>query len=244
MRIWALSDLHLSLGGDKPMDVFGAHWLKHHERMAAAWDDRVAPEDIVLSPGDVSWAGKPREAEADFAWLAQRPGRVVILKGNHDHWWPKSKTKLQQLLPANVIAIKRNAVLIDGVALYGCRGGDFAPLKQFGDERGTEAIEQALQHEERELRLSLEQLQLLGAGADQEPRLRICLFHYPPMPPGRTRSRFTPLIQDGGARYCIYGHLHGRQVGQARIEGEIDGICYRCTSCDLLDFEPTLVAEL
>jgi predicted phosphohydrolase len=60
--IWALSDLHLSLSGAKPMDVFGGHWDRHHERMAEAWDRLVGPDDIVLAPGDLSWAMRVPEA--------------------------------------------------------------------------------------------------------------------------------------------------------------------------------------
>jgi uncharacterized protein len=242
MRIWALSDLHLSLGGDKPMDVFGDHWERHHDRMASAWDRLVAPADIVLSPGDVSWANKIPEATADFTWIGQRPGRVLILKGNHDHWWPKSKTKLQRLLPDSVIALKRNAVVLDDIAFYGCRGGDFTPLKQYDDGRDQAAIDEALDHEEHELRLSLQHLDVLTAA--HPVRLRICLFHYPPIPPGRKHSRFTPLIQQGGASHCVYGHLHGQHVGAARIEGELSGVHYHCASCDMLGFEPKLIAEL
>ena len=89
MRIWALSDLHLALGLDKPMDIFGDHWQNHAERMALAWDERVAPHDLVLSPGDFSWAQKQHEVAPDFAWLAARPGHKVLIKGNHDYWWPK-----------------------------------------------------------------------------------------------------------------------------------------------------------
>ena len=241
MRIWMLSDLHLSLASDKPMDIFGEHWRDHHERMAAAWDERVAADDIVLSPGDFSWAGKPEESHADFAWLAQRPGHKVLVKGNHDHWWPRSKAKLAALLPPDTHALKKNACWIQGVGLFGARGGDFAPLTRYGDTRTQADIDRALEKEERELQLSLDHLERLAAeGADQGPGngLRICLFHYPPLPPGSRRSRFTPLIAASGARYCVYGHLHGEEVVSARVEGLIDGVEYRCASCDQIGFVP------
>src|SRR4051812_10403038 len=97
--IWALSDLHLSTSGSKPMDVFGDHWGKHDERMAKNWDAAVAPEDIVLPPGDFSWATRTAEAASDFAWLGARPGHKILVKGNHDYWWPSTATKLAQALP-------------------------------------------------------------------------------------------------------------------------------------------------
>jgi predicted phosphohydrolase len=247
MRIWALSDLHLSLASDKPMDVFGEQWRNHHATIAERWDDLVAQDDLVLSPGDFSWAGKPHESAADFAWLAERPGHKVLIKGNHDHWWPKSKAKLAAMLPAKTLALKKSACRIAGVGLYGARGGDFAPLTRYGDTRSPEQIESALVKEERELALSLEQLEQLEA-ADTNPGpgagLRICLFHYPPIPPGARDSRFMPLIATERTAFCIYGHLHGSEVGSARIEGEIQGVQFHCTSCDLLDFTPRLIAEV
>ena len=48
--------------------------------MARNWDACVAEDDIVITPGDFSWAGKPEQAQADFAWLAQRPGYKVLVK--------------------------------------------------------------------------------------------------------------------------------------------------------------------
>lgn len=247
MRIWALSDLHLSLASDKPMDVFGAHWRDHHRTIAERWDDLVAEDDLVLSPGDFSWAGKPAESATDFAWLAERPGRKVLIKGNHDHWWPKSKARLAAVLPPRTVALKKNACRIDGIGLYGARGGDFAPLKRYGDPRSPGQIEAALVKEERELRLSLEHLQQLeaaGTGDGPGAGLRICLFHYPPLPPGGRVSRFLPLIAQGTTRYCIYGHLHGEDVGNARVEGTIDGVDFVCASCDLIGFTPRLIAEI
>jgi predicted phosphohydrolase len=226
MRIWMLSDLHLSLASDKPMDVFGEHWRDHHLRIAEHWDDLVAAEDLVLSPGDFSWAGKPEEAGTDFQWLGQRPGHKVLIKGNHDYWWPRSKSKLAALLPPQTYALKKTACRIGGVGLFGARGGDFAPLTRYGDQRSQEDVDRSLEKEERELRLSLEHLERLeatGEGEGPGRGLRICLFHYPPLPPGAKRSRFTPWIESSGARFCIYGHLHGSEVASARVEGEHGG---------------------
>ena len=133
------------------------------------------------------------------------------------------------------------------LVFFGARGGDFAPLIRYGDTRTQEAIDKALDKEFRELTASLDHLQTLevnGEGDGIARGLRICLFHYPPIPPGRSHSRFSRFIADAGAKFCIYGHLHGKDVGDVRIEGEYDGVSYHCTSCDILDFTPLLIAEI
>lgn len=246
VRIWALSDLHLSLAADKPMDVFGDHWRAHHDTMAAAWDRVVDAGDVVLTPGDFSWAMKAEDSAADFAWLARRPGRKVLVKGNHDLWWPKTRKGMRALLPACTYAIKKNGVVLEGdgarLGLFGCRGGDFKASPQYGDTRSEDDIEGWLAREERELRSSLDALRQLENGVASD--LRICLFHYPPIPPAARSSRFTPLIEEGGAALCVYGHLHGERVGPARVEGRFGGVGYVCASCDLLGFEPLLLGEL
>lgn len=239
--IWAISDLHLSTSGAKPMEVFGGRWEKHAERMAAAWDAQVGQDDIVLSPGDFSWAMKPQEAAGDFAWLAQRPGWKVLVKGNHDYWWPSSRTKMAQLLPPRTVTLKKNGAVVQGVGFFGARGGDFAPLTRYGDQRKPEEIEAWLAREDDELKASLADLERLEGG--MRSALRLCLFHYPPIPPGRKASRFTPLIAAAGAAHCVYGHLHGQEVGPARVEGLIDGVQYRCASCDLVGFAPVEIAR-
>lgn len=243
MRIWALSDLHLSLGGDKPMDVFGAHWRDHHLRMAEAWDAVVAADDIVLSPGDLSWAGKPAEAAADLAWLGARPGRKILVKGNHDHWWPKSRVKLESLLPPRTWALKKTACRIDGIGFFGARGGDFAPLTRYGDTRTPADIAEALVKEQRELEASIAHLDALDAEAGTGRGQRICLFHYPPLPPAGAPGPFASLIAAAGATLCVYGHLHGTEVDPDRIEGRIGGVDYRCMSCDQIGFAPRLLLE-
>jgi len=87
MRIWGLSDLHLSFSGQKPMDVFGAHWNDHVRRLEAAWRAAVRPEDHVCLPGDLSWAMRLSDVQDELQWLGSLPGKKILLKGNHDYWW-------------------------------------------------------------------------------------------------------------------------------------------------------------
>ena len=241
--LWALSDLHLSTSGAKPMDIFGDHWEDHTGRMAATWDAAVAPDDIVLTPGDFSWAMKAPEAASDFAWLGQRPGWKILVKGNHDYWWPSSHAKMAQLLPPRTFALKKTSCHIGGIGFFGARGGDFAPLTRYGDKRTPEEVAAWLDREEQELVASIAHLDAADAAAGRSRGQRVCLFHYPPIPPGRTHSRFTPLIEAAGATWCIYGHLHGKELGAAKVEGTWNGVTYRCTSCDQLGFAPTRILD-
>jgi uncharacterized protein len=226
------------------MDIFGDHWGDHAGRMARAWDQLVGDDDIVLTPGDFSWAMKPSDAAGDFAWLAARPGHKILVKGNHDYWWSGTATKMATIVPPRTHLLKKTAVSIHGVGFFGARGGDFAPLTKYGDKRTQAEVDDWLAREEHELKLSIAHLDKLDADAGRARGLRICLFHYPPIPPGRTASRFTSIIEAAGASHCIYGHLHGRELGAAKVEGSFNSVSYRCTSCDQVDFTPTQVCTV
>lgn len=91
MSIFAIGDLHLPGGDKKPMDVFGAHWERHFERICADWQSRVKPEDIVLIPGDISWAMQLGDALNDLREIAKLPGTILLLRGNHDYWWSSAQ---------------------------------------------------------------------------------------------------------------------------------------------------------
>ena len=47
MSIYAISDLHLSFGENKPMDIFGANWENHAEKIKENWIKKVT--DNIIS---------------------------------------------------------------------------------------------------------------------------------------------------------------------------------------------------
>lgn len=220
------------------MDRFGSHWANHAEKIESSWRERVAPSDLVLLPGDFSWAMKAGDVKRDFEWLAGLPGRKVLIKGNHDYWWPKTSVRMQELLPPDTFAMKRKALVIDGIPLIGVRGGDFLPDE--GVE--PEAVQKAaadLERERREFELSMDHLKTLEPAG----RPPIALFHHPPFPMGSPESFFTRMVEDAGARTCIYGHLHTQLDWERTFQGEFRGVNYRLVSCDFLDFKPLLIEE-
>ena len=119
MTVWAIADLHLSLGvSDKKMDIFG--WDNHEKRLADNWRSSISPDDLVLIPGDISWALKIDEVKPDLDFLHALPGTKVLLKGNHDYWWP-SNQKLQALLPPSIHFIHNTAFHWHDIAIGGTR---------------------------------------------------------------------------------------------------------------------------
>ena len=62
MSLFAIGDLHLPGGQDKPMSVFGPQWHGHFFRISESWRDQVGETDTVLIPGDISWAMQLEEA--------------------------------------------------------------------------------------------------------------------------------------------------------------------------------------
>ena len=230
MTIYAIADLHLS-DGDKPMDVFGPHWSGHFSRIQTDWMDRVKPTDVVLLPGDLSWAMQLEDARSHIRAVSKLPGRKILLKGNHDYWW-SGIGKLRAVLPAGVYAVQNDCVALDGVLFAGSRGW-LLPGE------GTSAEDERIYLRElQRLELSLAAARRLSADAPL-----IGMAHYPPLAPGKTDARPARLFAQSGASHVVYGHLHGSALGYA-FRGLMDGVIYHQVSCDGLGFRLHTVAEM
>ena len=53
MALYAIGDLHLSLGAAKPMDVFGGNWVGYMDKLKAGLSV-IGPEDTTVLLGDLS----------------------------------------------------------------------------------------------------------------------------------------------------------------------------------------------
>jgi len=230
MTLFALADTHLSLGDrvDKPMDVFGPKWANHAERLAAAWRRVVGPDDLVLVPGDISWAMKLDEALPDLRFLDALPGTKLLLKGNHDYWWT-SRGKVEKVLPPTLRLLQNDAFDAGGgVGIVGSRG--WVPP---GFPKARESDEKIYARELHRLELSLQ------AAGDRFDTL-VAMTHYPPLYRDLGETGFVPLLRAAGVRVCVYGHLHGPNQRVA-VEGERDGIVYRLVAADAIGFCPVEV---
>ena len=230
MRIFALSDPHLSISVDKPMDIFGPNWGNHTARLEEAWVSLVRPEDVVLIPGDISWAMSLDEAAADLAFIASLPGSKVLLRGNHDYWW-NSISKVRAALPEGIKAIQNDSLASGGIAIVGTRGWTCPGSSLFDAAQDQKLYEREL------IRLELS----LKSAAHGLPKL--CMLHYPPFNEKRQQSGFTSLLEAYGVERVIYGHLHGKSCNNA-FEGVRNGVEYILCSADHLSFTPKLILEV
>ena len=74
MALFTIADTHLSLGADKPMDVFPG-WTGYVEKLEHNWRTLITDGDTVVIPGDISWAMRLEDAEEDFRFLHSLPGQ-------------------------------------------------------------------------------------------------------------------------------------------------------------------------
>ncbi len=230
MRLYAIGDLHLPGGDEKPMDVFGPHWQDHFSRICEDWRSRVAPEDTVLLPGDLSWAMQLQDALPDLQAIAALPGRKVLIKGNHDLWWG-GIGQLRRALPEGVIALQHDAVDLGEWVVCGSRGWTY-PTRETPLSPEDERI-----FAREMLRLEMS-LQAAAKMADGRPI--VVMMHYPPLYRQERDTPFTQLIARYPVHTVVYGHLHGAAV-HAGFNGEYAGVRYGLVSCDSREFS---LAEL
>ena len=226
MNIFAIGDLHLPGGDTKPMDVFGPHWENHFERISEDWRARVGEGDVVLLPGDLSWAMQLDAALEDLRRIDELPGTKLILRGNHDYWW-SSLTQLRARMPENMRAIQNDACAIGDTVFCGTRGWMIPPAGG-----AQEQDEKLYRREAMRLEMSLQAASRLAQG-----RRIVAMMHYPPLLPEYARSgtEFTRLLTQYGVCRCVYGHLHGPSV-QRGYNGLYNGVQYDLVSCDALCF--------
>lgn len=230
--IYAIADLHLShTVPDKSMDVFGALWADHTKRLEKAWRDLVKEEDLVLVPGDISWAMNLSDAAADLAFLDSLPGQKLLLRGNHDYWW-SSVTRIRAMYPGRIHALQNDVFRFHDVEIAGTRGWTLPGSPVFKEEEDRKLYDR----EKNRLQLSLGRL---SKDADH-----IVMFHYPPFSekgvPGEPVSMLIPY----NVKVCVYGHLHGTKAHESAFQGDCEGIRFSCVAADLLQFEPKLIWSL
>ena len=226
MSLFAIGDLHLPGGDEKPMDIFGSHWDGHFQRISEDWRSRVRDEDTVLIPGDISWAMQLRDALPDLEVINSLPGSKIILKGNHDYWW-NTLSQVKSALPKGMTAIQHSAVDAGEAVVCGTRGWTLPTA-----DTPLSAEDQRIFNRE-VLRL---EMALQAAMKIRGDKPLVVMMHYPPLYDLERDTEFTRLLQRYPVTTVVYGHLHGAGI-RVGFNGVWEGINYRLISCDSLGFQ-------
>ena len=228
MRLFAISDLHLSGLADKPMNVFGANWEGHFEKIKADWQHKVTDEDIVLVGGDTSWGMKLEEGLYDVRSLKELKGKKVFVRGNHDFWWNGSSHVRGGAPDPSFFFLQNDCVKIGKYVIAGSRGWSCPGSADF-----QEHDEKIYKREAERFRLAFQEVKKVIEEGDE----LVVLQHFPPMNVKREDTLFTQLFEENGVKKVVFGHLHGN--GYYPLKTEKNGIEYFLTSCDKTNFSLT-----
>lgn len=243
MDIYAISDLHLPGGTGKKMDVFGTEWKNHQDTIARSWDETVRGNDIVLIPGDFSWAMRLNDTAEDFQWLRQRPGSKIMIRGNHDFWWD-SLSQVRDAVPECTFIIQNDSLVLDDFGFAGTRywedpdvswpfrsniPDEARAVMNDSDDISEDNSQRVLAREIKRLRMSLEML-------PEFLTVKIALLHFPPVG-YKSKSHAAEVLAEYGIDICVFGHIHG--VDRSKVKNdrfEVDGVTYYPVSADFLGF--------
>lgn len=228
MSLFAIADLHLSLGTDKPMDVFHG-WSDYVPRLKENWEKLITPDDTVVIGGDISWAMRLEECYADFSFIQSLPGQKIFLKGNHDYWW-QTKKKIEDYLLANgfdtIRILFNNAYEVGEFAVCGTRGWYY-------DKEG--------EHDIKVINREIGRLKTSYNAALETGKRPIVFLHYPPVYGDIECEEIMTALLELGVTTCYYGHLHGDRTHKNAVLGAYKGIDFHLISCDYTRFVPQLV---
>ena len=228
MSVYAIADLHLSFGTDKPMDVFSG-WQNYTNRIQKNWQRLITKDDTVVIAGDISWAMDIKETYADFDFINKLNGKKIIIKGNHDYWWT-TKAKMDKFISDSgfdtISILNNNYFVADGTALCGSRGWFY--------DAETDADMKILNREAGRLRMSIEPA--LKAGYDP-----VVFLHYPPIYNNTECDEIMNVLREYNIKKCFYGHIHGGNAAKKAFIGEKYGIQIRLVACDYIGFMPLAI---
>lgn len=227
LSVYTISDLHLSFGTNKPMDIFRG-WANYTDRITANWNRMVNENDTVILPGDLSWALKLEDTLADFKYLENLPGTKIIGKGNHDLWW-STKKKIEEFFQKNDIKTVKllfnNAYFIEDIAICGTRGW-------FYDAAETD--KKVVLREVGRLETSIKE----ALKFKTEP---VVFLHYPPVYSDMVCQEIFEVLKKYDIKMVYHGHIHG--AGFNKSVSQFEGISFRLVSCDCVDFTPLCVKK-
>ena len=229
MALYAIGDLHLSLGADKPMDVFGWPWENYVEKIKLGFS-ALHDDDVCVLCGDLAWGMTMEQALPDFQFIEALPGKKILLKGNHDFWWSTAK-KAYSFFAAHDMhtmdILNNNCYFYGDYAICGTRGWFYEE-----DAAGTHTGKM----------LAREALRLEASLKAAEGKPIYCFLHYPPIYQGYKCPEMLELLDKYEVERCYYGHLHGYTHRRA-FEGMREKTEYALIAADYVAFQPVKICN-
>lgn len=229
MALYAIGDLHLSLGADKPMDVFGGPWENYVEKIRLGFS-ALHDDDVCVLCGDLAWGMTMEQALLDFRFIEALPGKKILLKGNHDFWWSTAK-KAYDFFEAHDMhtmdILNNNCYFYGDYAICGTRGWFYEE-----DAAGTHTGKM----------LAREALRLEASLKAAEGKPIYCFLHYPPIYQGYKCPEMLELLDKYEVERCYYGHLHGYTHRRA-FEGMREKTEYALIAADYVAFQPVKICN-
>lgn len=208
------------------MSVFGESWENHFEKIKSDWIKKVTDGDVVLIPGDISWAMKLESAVDDLRALSLLPGKKVFIRGNHDFWW-SGITKVRASAPDDsFIFLQTDACKIGEFVFVGSRGWSCP-----GSPDYSKQDEKLYLREAERFKLAFIEAEKLKKEGDKV----VALIHYPPFTGKKEDTLFTEIFEKNGVEKVVFGHIHGASFFPFKTEK--NGVEYLLTSCDKVGFE-------
>ncbi len=247
MSVWAIADLHLSISTPaKSMEILSDKWKNYHERIQNNWSSLIKNEDLVLIPGDISWASTLDDALVDLEWLDKLPGKKLLLKGNHDYWWG-SLSKVKAVLPKSISVLQNdiytfNDITVGGARLWDTQEYSFDDYIEFVENPHAKDKEESTQVDlqEKIFERELMRLEMSLSKIPKNAKHKIALTHYPPISADLKSSRASQILEKYSIQTCIFGHLHSIK-DNVKMFGKKNNVNYIFAAADYIDFKPLLI---
>lgn len=224
MSLYTIGDLHLSLGVEKPMDVFGGRWTDYVEKISEGFSG-LNEDDLTVICGDITWGMTMEQALPDFKFIDALPGKKIVLKGNHDLWWTTA-AKTKKFFAENDIStievLHNNSFNYEAIAICGTRGWFYEESKN--DEHDKKIMKREVMRLETSLR----------SAGDLD---KYVFLHYPPRYQNYSCPEILELLKKYDVKKCLYGHIHGAGCAFA-FNGMYEGTEFKLVSADHLQFRP------
>ena len=237
MSIYAMSDTHLCIETNKPMDIFGSRWSNWDKKIISAGLSTVTEKDTVIIPGDISWGIDFDDAKEDLKLIEALPGKKLISHGNHDYWW-STASKMNKFMEENGIRtigiLYNNAHIVEDRIICGSRGW-YTDEKTAQGAKIKADYDKIVNRECVRLEMSLKEAEKLNSTLP-EPLPLAAFFHFPPVFAQYICQPLIDVLHKYNVTDCYYGHIHGQYDVPAVIEHE--GITFRMISADYLNFTP------